>query len=165
MSRVLGETTLIANANENRYVGGMADPHILSTLHDKVYELRRLIADYEAALEKARADLEMVQGTFALFQREGGLPQEMVAGVGVRSMFKRGETWEVCQEALASAPDGLTTRDLAFRCLEARGYDPNNGVLRRAMISDLSNMLKKRWRKREVGRGADRDRSAVWRHV
>ena len=141
----------------------MGEPIILSTLHDKLYELRRLIADYEEALAKARADLAVIQGAFAIFQREGGLPQELVAGIGIRSMFKRGETWELCAAALADAPAGLSTRDLAVICLEKKGYDPENGIIRRSMISDLSNSLKKKGYRREVIRVNAGSKSAVWR--
>ena len=95
----------------------MADPIILSTLHDKVYELRRLIADYEEALAKARADLEMVQGTFALFQRQGGLPQEMVAGVGVRSMFLLNFSLLFeASEPLGSFPQGDSYERILLAC-------------------------------------------------
>ncbi len=105
----------------------------------------------------------ILKEAYALFQLESGKPLEFASGVGVRKLFGRWQVWEICREALQAAPDGLNTRTLAIRCLEARGLDPENAVLRRAMITDAIDVLRKRQRRYMVTRAADQERSAVWR--
>ncbi len=140
----------------------MADPLILSTLEDKLHELRASIVTYEERLEQARQELAVMTAALTIFQRDGGRFTD-TRPASIRNLYKRGEALAICRKALASAPDGLTTRELGIACLAARGFNQDDPVLLRAMVGLLSNSLVKAVRRKDMVKiGADR-RKATWR--
>ena len=141
----------------------MADPLIISSLEDKLHELRASIVTYEERLEQARQELAVMTAALTIFARDGGRITDTRPAT-VRNLFKRGEVLTICLKALESLPDGLSTRDLGIACLTARGFNHEDPVLLRAMVGLLSNTLKKAVRRgvvAKVGGG----RKVAWRSV
>lgn len=52
---------------------------------------------------------------------------------GLYPVFKRGEAYRICQAALAEAPEGLDTRELALVVIRAKSMDESDTVLRKAI--------------------------------
>ena len=140
----------------------MADPLILSTLEDKLHELRASIVTYEERLEQARQELAVMTAALTIFARDGGRITDTRPAT-VRNLFKRGEVITICRKALANAPEGLTTRDLGIACLVARGFNQDDPVLLRAMVGLLSNTLKKAVRRGDLVKVGEDGRKVVWR--
>ena len=110
----------------------MAEPQIVNTLRSKRDELERIIGSYEATATAAKRDLMHVNATLELFERNGALtayPSRM----SIVRIFKRGEIFTLCKPALAEAPEGLDTRELARAVIRARGMDEADTVLRKAI--------------------------------
>lgn len=140
----------------------MADPLIISTLEDKLHELRASIVTYEERLEQARQELAVMTTALTIFQRDGGRITDTRPAT-VRNLFKRGEVIGIARKALADTPEGLTTRELGVCCLMARGFNQDDPVLLRAMVGLLSNTLKKAVRRGEMIKVVEDGRKAVWR--
>ncbi len=84
-------------------------------------------------------------------------------GASVRHLFKRDEAWGLCREALATRPDGLTTRELANVCTSAKGFDTEDAVLRKGMQVALTSILAVRVRRRQLVRDGSRQGATLWR--
>jgi hypothetical protein len=110
----------------------MAEPQIVNTLRSKRDELERIISSYEKSAIAARRDLAHVNATLELFERNG-TPNAYPSRLSIVRMFKRGEIFGLCKAALAEAPEGLDTRELARAVIRAKGMDEADGVLRKAI--------------------------------
>jgi hypothetical protein len=131
----------------------MAEPQIVNTLRSKRDELERIIASYEKAIDAARTDLSHVNATLELFER-GAEPRAYPSRMSIIRLFKRGEIFTICGEALAQAPAGMDTRELALAVLRSKGLDESDGVLRKAVAYSIINVMRqqfKRGRVKDVG--------------
>ena len=141
----------------------MSESNVILALRAKAVQLESMIRDYEAQLAKARHDLSVINSAFRIFEREGGVPMNYTPGASVRHLFKRDEAWKLCQEALATRPDGLTTRELANVCTAAKGFDTEDAVLRKGMQAALTSILAVRVRRRQLVRDGTRQGATLWR--
>ncbi|PNG26435.1 hypothetical protein [Methylocella silvestris] len=139
----------------------MAEPQIVNTLRSKRDELERIIASYEKAIDAARCDLSHVNATLQLFER-GADPKAYPSRMSIIRLFKRGEVFALCKEALAGTPEGLDTRELALAVLQAKGMDAGDAVLRKAVAYSIINVMRQQFRRGHV-RGAEKKRGVrVW---
>lgn len=109
----------------------MPEIRTVTTLTSKRESLERAIDGYEQALAQARIDLSHVIATIEMFKREGEAP-EAPRYADVERLFKRGEMIRLCLEALAQESP-LDTKELAARVLAAKGFDPKDVVLVKAV--------------------------------
>jgi hypothetical protein len=124
----------------------MAEPQIVNTLRSKRDELERVISSYEKAVTVARRDLAHINATLELFERDGALTA-FPSRLSIVRMFKRGELFALCNAALAEAPEGLDTRELARAVVRAKGMDEADTVLRKAIgFRIVQAMLRQRVR-------------------
>jgi hypothetical protein len=107
-------------------------------------EIERSIANYEAGLEQARADLSHVNACIAIFEscdESSGTR----AYVDLHRLFARGEMMRLCKEALASGPK--TAKELALIVITAKGLDTGDKVLASAMATRMIHALRQQWRR------------------
>lgn len=136
----------------------MADPQIITTLTAKRNELEARIAAYEAEIEKLRQSIVAINGTLAIFSTTG----EVRTGVSLNRLFKRGELFAVCKAAIAEAGKPLDTRELARACAVAKGLDPADRVVTKALALMLVTILTKRAAAGQIGRLPKRRGVIVW---
>ncbi len=109
----------------------MAESTTATALRSKRDELERIISSYEAAIRAAKRDMAHVNATLELFER--GVQNAYPSRLAIVRMFKRGELFALCNGALAEAPEGLDTRELALAVIRAKRMDENDSVLRKAI--------------------------------
>ena len=132
----------------------MAEFQIVNTLRSKRDELEHVVASYEKAIDAARCDLSHVNATLELFSavRNRGL---ILPRMSLIRVFRRGEIFALCKEALAQAPAGMDTRELARTVLRAKGMDENDAILRKALAYSIINVMRQQFRRghvQDVGR-------------
>jgi hypothetical protein len=110
----------------------MADPQIVTTLRRKRDEMEAAIRAYEKKVEALRRDLSHVNATLRMFELNGE-HEVFPVHMDLTRLFKRGEVWRICQEALTLEPDGLDTRELALAVIRAKGMDEGDVVLRKSI--------------------------------
>jgi hypothetical protein len=108
----------------------MAESRTIETLEKKRNEILRAIAGYEEKIGQAQADLAHINATISIFgasyDGEATRPYVNLAG-----LFKRGEMVAIAKAALADGP--LNTRQLSAAVLKAKGLDPGDKVLAKAI--------------------------------
>jgi hypothetical protein len=139
----------------------VADPHIVTTLRNKAEEIESYVAAAETKIAEARADLAHIRATLALFEANSDTPEYPVH-MGVHRLFKRGEIWKVIQPALAAAPSGLDTRELAALVIQSKGLDPNDRVFRATVSLSIIHILRMRHKRGQVTDGGKRKGVRVW---
>jgi hypothetical protein len=140
----------------------MADPHILSTLRTKRDEIERTIDAYQTRLKAAHLDLAHVNATLHLFEVNGER-QEFPLPMSIARMFKRGEIFRYCQAALADAPGGLDTRELALVVIQAKGLNEVDAVLRKAIATSVISVLGMRAKRGQIAKSGKRKGIVLWR--
>lgn|GEM_PF-1004020 len=131
-------------------------------LRRKRNEIRDAIANYEAKLREAWADLAAVLSTLRLFEASGE-PEDFTPYMDLNRLFRRGETTELCLAALASEGP-LDTRQLTQRVMAAKGLDLNDKVLAQAIALRVVQTLRVRAKRRQGVDGSQRRRGVcVWR--
>lgn len=128
----------------------MADPHIISTLRTKRDELECVIRAYEEKIKAAQHDLMHVNATLRLFELNGE-HEVFPLHADVTRLFKRGEIWRLCKEALEAAQSALDTRELATAVIRAKGFDDGDPVLRKAVTYRIVQALTMQWKRQAVG--------------
>ncbi|MGE0743234.1 MAG: hypothetical protein AB7O98_18005 [Hyphomonadaceae bacterium] len=131
----------------------MEKSRTVQTLQNKLRQIEDTIASYEKQIEQARADLAHVIAVIRVFQATDD-PAEMPAYADLHRVFKRTQQIELCRQALAQRGP-QTTAQLAAYVMEARGLDPADQVMRRAVMQRLVNALvmqMKRGKLRDAGR-------------
>lgn len=121
----------------------MAEIRTATTLRSKEAEIVRAIDGYEKALEMARANLAHIRAVIALFDR-AELPD--AAGVtpytNLRFIFSHSELAAVCLAALRErAPQ--STRELAQRCLKAKGLETFDKVLETTTMLKVVQIMRR----------------------
>ena len=122
----------------------MTEIRTVTTLIAKRDEIERSIANYEARLEEARADLSHVNACIAIFE-SCDEPSGTRAYVDLHRLFARGEMVRLCKEALASGQK--TTKDLALAVMAVKRLDTGDKVLARAMATRMNHALRQQWRR------------------
>jgi hypothetical protein len=139
----------------------MAESNISRSLRSKRDELEGLIAAYEGKIEECRRDLAHINATLSLFEqpdsRDGMRPR-----MGLGKLFRRGEVFKICQEALEAAPDGLDTRELALAVILAKGMDDRDAVLKKAVAFNIVQTLTMRHKRGQIGDAGKRRGVRVW---
>jgi hypothetical protein len=108
----------------------MAESRTIETLEKKRDEILRAIAGYEEKIGQAQADLAHLNATISIFgtSYEGHATRPYVNLAG---LFKRGEMVAIAKAALANGPQN--TRELSAAVLKAKGLDPGDRVLAKAI--------------------------------
>ena len=138
----------------------MAESRTVETLENKRDEILRAIAGYEEKIAQAQADLAHVNATISIFgsSYEGDATRPYV---NLSGMFKRGEMVGIAKAALANGPQN--TRQLSAAVLKAKGLDPNDKVLGKAISHRLIHALRLQARNGKLI-GIGRQKAAkVWR--
>jgi len=139
----------------------MAIPLSVFMLRRKRNEIRDAIANYEAKLREARADLAHVLATLRMFEVSGE-PADFTPYFDLNRVFRRGETTELCMAALASEGP-LDTRQLTQRIMVAKGLDASDRVLAQAIALRVVQTLRVRAKRRKGIDGSLRRRGVcVW---
>ena len=110
----------------------MAESTTVTALRTKRDELERIIGSYEKSISAARSDLAHVNATLEFLGRDGA-SNIYPSRLSIVRMFERGEIFCLCNAALAAAPEGLDTRELALAVIRAKGLDERDPVLRKAI--------------------------------
>ena len=140
----------------------MAIPLSVFMLRRKRNEIRDAIANYEAKLREARADLAHVLATLRMFEASGE-PADFTPYFDLNRVFQRGETTEFCMATLA-AEGPLDTRQLTERLMKAKGLDPSDKVLGQAIALRIVQSLRIKAKRRKGLDGTLRRRGVcVWR--
>jgi hypothetical protein len=77
-------------------------------------------------------------------------------------LFKRGETWAICQEALRKH-GSLTTRELAVEVMQAKGLDAGDKVLAKGVGSQLIHALRTRANTGRLVMVGRKQAAAIWK--
>ncbi len=145
----------------------MAESTTVTALRSKRDELERIISSYEKAVAEATRDLAHVNATLELFERDNP-PNAYPSRMSIVRMFKRGELFALCSAALAEAPEGLDTRELALAVIRAKGMDENDAVLRKAIgFRIVQAMLRQEMRGHVASHGKRKGVRGVrvWRQI
>jgi hypothetical protein len=110
----------------------------LRTKRDEIAASVRL---YERQLEQAKADLAHVLAAIRIFEASGD-PRDTTRYMDVHRLFKRGETWAIYREALATNGP-MTTKELVEELMKAPKLPAGDKVLGRALGMKLVNALGK----------------------
>ena len=138
----------------------MAERHTVTTLRRKRDEILHSIQLYERRIEQARADLVHIAGAIRLFQIGEGT-KDLPCYVDVQKLFKRGESFVLCKQALT---DGVkTTRELTQHLMKAKGLDTADKVMARTIGFRLVQMLRAQWRRKGVVMTGKRHGANLWR--
>ena len=138
----------------------MAESRTIETLEKKRGEILRAIAGYEEKIAQAQADLAHLNATIEQFAA-GNDGDATRAYVNIHGLFKRGEMVAIAKAALANGPQN--TRQLASAILKAKGLDPGDRVLAKAISHRLIHALRIQARNGKVN-GIGRFKAAkVWR--
>lgn len=117
----------------------MAEIRTVTTLRRKQHQIEAAITDYEKRLMQARADLEHINATIAIFEASGNT-NTLASYVDLQRLFKSGELAAMCKAALADGPKD--TREIAAYTVEAKGLDAGDNVLAKAIMRRLNYTLR-----------------------
>ncbi|MGA3302585.1 MAG: hypothetical protein ABSC72_04770 [Methylovirgula sp.] len=140
----------------------MSDPQIAVTLRRKRDELESIIKAYESKIEAAQHDLMHVNATLRLFELNGAVEVFPVHADTYR-LFKRSEIGRLCKDALATAPEGLDTRELARAVIRAKGLDESDAVLRKSVAFRVVQTLSMQWRRGKIDSQGKRQGVRLWK--
>ena len=139
----------------------MPDTAIVDTLRIKRDELEALIAARENEIEAIRSDLIHVNATLRLFELNGAAASAPLHAPQLMRV-KRGEIGKICMAALANAQEGLDTRELAKKVIQAKGLDDRDPVLRKTVALKVISTLAGRLRSGEIRDGGRRKGVRIW---
>lgn len=142
---------------------GMADPQILTTLRRKRNQMEGAIRAYEKKIETLRRDLAHVNATLRLFELNGE-HEVFPVHMDLTRLFKRGEVHKICQAALAEAPEGLDTRELALAVVRAKGLDEADTVLRKALVYRIVQAMRMQEKRGRIVGAGKRKGVRIWRN-
>ena len=139
----------------------MPEIRTVTTLARKRAQIAASIKLYERQLAQARSDLAHVEATIRIFDASGK-PSDIARYVDGYRLFKRGEPWAICSEALAKRGP-LDTRELAFALMAAKGMDTGDAVLAKGLTNRLIHSLRMQEHRGRVKRDGKRKGVTVWR--
>ena len=91
-----------------------------------------------------------------------GEPTEFPIYVDLHRLFRRGEIWELCSKALQAATGPLTTRELAAHVIAAKGWDRDDGALRKAVAYRIVQALTMQEKRGKVESPGKRKGVRLW---
>jgi hypothetical protein len=138
----------------------MAEIRTVTTLRRKRDEVRKAVRKYERCLDQARADLTHLTAAIAIFAAKGG-DESLPAYSDLHRLFRYGEVFKLCQQALASGPK--TTRELAVYVANAKGLDGGDVVMRKVIGSKLIHSLRIREKQGQLVLEGKRKGVSVWK--
>lgn len=139
----------------------MPNSAIVDTLCIKRDELEALIAARENEIEAMRSDLMHINATLRLFELNGAV-ENVPLQTPLLMRMKRGEVAKICMAALASAPEGLDTRELAKKVIQAKGLDDRDPALRKTVALKVISTLAGRLRSGQIKDGGRRKGVRIW---
>lgn len=139
----------------------MVEIRTVTTLRRKRDEIAASVRLYERQLEQAKADLAHVLAAIRIFGASGD-PKDATRYMDVHGLFRRGETWAICREALAGNGP-MTTKELVEELMEARKLPTGDKVLNRALGQKLVNSLGKQELRGKLLRDGKRKGVVIWR--
>src|ERR1700691_3168538 len=139
----------------------MGEIRTVTTLKRKREEIAASIKLYEKQLAQARSDLAHVEATMRIFAASGR-PADIARYVDTYRLFKRGEPWAICSEALAKRGP-LDTRELALALMAAKGMDTADTVLAKGLTNRLIHSLRMQEHRSRVQRNGKRKGVTVWK--
>ncbi len=140
------------------------DPQVLTTLRRKRDELENLIAAYKIKIEGVHYELMHLNATIAMFELNGEA-EIYPTRMDISRVFKRGEMFRLANVALADAPNGLDTREVALAVIRAKGLDERDALLRKTINYRVSQALRMRCLRGHIANGGRRKGVRVWRCV
>lgn len=138
----------------------MAEIRTVTTLRRKREEIKRAVRNYERRLDQARADLAHLTAAIAIFEAKSGDPA-LPAYSDLHRLFRYGEGWKLCSEALASGPK--TTRELAAHVARAKGLDAGDAVMRKVLCSKIIHQLRRQHQQGKLLIDGKRQAAIIWR--
>jgi hypothetical protein len=122
----------------------MAEPHVIYALKAKRSELAGRIMLAQKEIEQMRQDLVHVDATLAIFgfeQDPKSLPPRKYKKE--LRLFERNELRRMLLDALRTAPDGLSTPDLALHIMALKEWDTSDNKLKSEIADRIGNSLRK----------------------
>jgi hypothetical protein len=96
-----------------------------------------------------------------IFEASGD-PKDLPRYADVHRIFKRGETWAICREALAKH-GSMTTKELVLECMKVRRLETGDKILAKALGQRLVNSLSKQEMRGQIARDGKRKGVLVWK--
>jgi hypothetical protein len=130
----------------------MADPHVLTALHDKYNRTKGLLRHHEAQCDDIRADLVHLEATIQMFRAEWtGDESQPVAPYRPSRWLKRGQGIQTALAVLRDATAPMTAREIAIAVFERLGQPtPSSKILDR-QVSTFNALMQRR-----IGKGVIR---------
>jgi hypothetical protein len=138
----------------------MSEIRTVTTLRRKRDQISAAIRLYERQLGQARADLASVTAAIRIFEASGD-PEDIARYVDSYRLFKRGEPWAICSEAMRKEP--RTTIELATALVKAKGMDARDKTLVKGLTNRLIHSLRMQEQRGRVVRDGKRKGVIVWR--
>ena len=138
----------------------MAEIRTVTTLLAKRDEIERSIANYEARLEQARADLSHVNAVISIFEAAGDR-DTTTAYTDIHRLFQRGELVTICKAALAQHGP-MNTRALVTHILAAKGLDGGDRVLAKSVAERLIHALRMQHKRGKIAIAGKERGAIVW---
>lgn len=139
----------------------MAESRTAETLKRKRDDITRAIAAYEKKLNQARADLAHINAAIRIFEHGDAEGKFVAPYVDIYRMFKRGEMVAIAKAALADGPKD--TRQLSAAIMTAKGLDPADKVLVKAIGYRLIHALRIQARGGKIVGMGRRQAARIWR--
>jgi hypothetical protein len=136
----------------------MSDPQIIQTLTTKRNQIESRIEAWQREIEAARCDLAAINATMALFKQDGVIRPTM----SIARMFKRGELFAMCKDAIEAAGEAQDTRQLARAVAQAKGLDAGDRVIRKALALSIVNVMTRQAKRGAVAVTGRRSGVKVW---
>jgi hypothetical protein len=139
----------------------MSEPIAVLALRRRRDQISGVIAEYERKIKEAQHDLVHVVASLRLFELTGD-PRDFPPYIDLNRLLRRGETTQLCLEALAKEGP-LDTRELAQRVMAAKGLNPSDKVLGQAIALRIVQTL--RLKRTKVSGKERRKGVSLWRLV
>jgi hypothetical protein len=138
----------------------MAEIRTVTTLRRKRDEIEASIANYEAKLAQARADLAHINAAITIFEASGDA-STLACYVDLHRLFKYGETTSMCKAALASGPKN--TREIAAYIIGCKGLDAGDKVLAKTIAKGIIHALRQQSRAGAIIGLGKQKAARIWR--
>lgn len=140
----------------------MSKPQVINTLESKRKQLEDRAAWLERELEQTQASLSHVAAVMHLYEAPDD-SSEFPTQMNLNRLFKRHELPRLCREALANAPDGIDTRQIAIHAIKEKGLNDTDRHLRTSIAFRAIQVLRRFEKRGEIVRNGKSDGAVVWR--
>ena len=120
----------------------MAEPVILSALRTKRINVKRAIKNYEKQLRQAHVDLAHVNAVLAMYENNDG-SSKFLTHIGTAGIFQRREMINICLGALRNSAEPMSSRELAYVAMIAKGLNEDDVVLRTSLGPKVINTMRR----------------------